>query len=887
MTDGVSDEIFARHVVQAKLATFEQIRAARHAQALAQQSGHTLQLPDILVADGIISKEQRDQALKTLIGQGSIAKLGKYKILKELGRGGMGKVFLAEDTLAGRQVALKVLSKKLAENRDFISRFRREAKATGKLNHQNIVAAFDAGEDQGRHYYAMEYCAGKPLSQLLKSVKFLPWQRAVSIVTQVAEGLKHAHENGVLHRDIKPDNIFLTTNDTAKILDLGLSKDVEDPGSSFHTQSGNAVGTPHYMSPEQAKGEKIDGRADIYGLGATFYHLLAGEPPFDGPTAATVMLKHLTDDVPNPQDVQADIPDGVVALLWKMMARNPAERYSDCDALLTDLHRVMSGQDPISVGSSDSMEQVERVEQVARVVAEKPARASGAGIGIAASRTKTPPAQHSVRRLVAERMNAQAKSSLIGILSVAALVLVGCALVASMFSQDKLTNTKVALTTTFSSTQTGVGASKDPGSVALPSLPSPSNPVLPPQPPPSVNHSTQGGDGTSDFATESVQLERRAQIEFDGLEKKLATLATVEQKVAAIDIFEKEFSETMAGSRARILKGKLTAPPAPPTPPNPMDSTPPVRIIATSKEQGESLSALLNHGRTCAEAHDYAGAIADLDKAVQLDSNQHAIFHNRAAMKFQLGDNFGALADVDQAIALGSKTWQSWGLRAMICFGLSRDDEYHKAVETAAQMSQSTVAQMEQRLQHDAQRARAIQMGKPLEGKALDSVNDLLARAHSRLELGRVAECAEDLKEVLKRDPSIGVKGAYQQLADIARQLKNYREMMSYLKQWADSKPESAQAMNYYAWELLTCADNSLRDPKVALQYSEKSAELTKHADPIILDTLALAYFSNGRAAVALSTEEKAITLLPANAAPQSRKEYEDRVRQFRDALPR
>ena len=345
-----TDEAFARYLNQLGGATPEQLEAARKAQAESAQKCISLSLADVLIQQGIITVAIRENIEKKVLAvQQGIQKLGKYKLIKKLGEGGMGTVYLAEDTEMSRQVALKVLPKKFAGDATFLSRFRREIRATGNLNHVNIVTAHDAGEDMGHHYYAMEHCEGESLYARLKREVVIPSNEAIEIVMQVGRGLKHAHDHGFVHRDIKPQNIFLNKEGIAKILDLGLSKDISQSDNGFNTQTGIALGTPHYISPEQARGEKnIDGRTDIYSLGATFYHLITGMTPFDGSTGAAIMLKHLNEQIPNPQDVREDVPDGVAHVIQKMMAKYPADRYRDCGELLADLELVIDGHQPTS-----------------------------------------------------------------------------------------------------------------------------------------------------------------------------------------------------------------------------------------------------------------------------------------------------------------------------------------------------------------------------------------------------------------------------------------------------------------------------------------------------------------------------------------------------------
>jgi len=372
VAENVSDEVFARYVNQIGNATLEQIETAKAAQAQSAGKGVLLSLGEALVQQGVLTAAMRENVEKKLQAQqtGGTQKLGNYRLIRKLGEGGMGAVYLAEDLSVGRMVAVKVLPKRSASDPDFLARFRREAKAAGALNHVNIVGAYTTGEDLGYHYLAMEYCEGDALDKVLKRDGKLPWDKALEIIVQVARGLKHAHDHGFIHRDIKPANIMLckplssagsqpATGDdagrmpaqqdgvVAKILDLGLSKNVDGGEESFVTHTNVALGTPHYISPEQAKGDKdIDGRTDIYSLGATFYHLVTGQTPFQGSTSAIIMAQHINRKLPNPQNLNAEVPDGVVHVIQKMMAKKPSDRYGDCQELLDDLAMVRDGKTP-------------------------------------------------------------------------------------------------------------------------------------------------------------------------------------------------------------------------------------------------------------------------------------------------------------------------------------------------------------------------------------------------------------------------------------------------------------------------------------------------------------------------------------------------------------
>lgn len=286
-----------------------------------------------------------------------IKQLGHYRLLEKIGEGGMGLVFLAEDTHVERKCVVKVIKTK---DKEIISRFKREAQAAGKLNHPNIVTAYMFGEENGIHYYAMEYCDGISLDIILDAnEKALPWKIAVEVIKQIASGLEYAHTNGVVHRDIKPANIIICKPSgtsvgnnplfpngfTAKVLDLGLSKIIGGTTSSYLTQTGKVMGTPHYMSPEQALAEKdLDERTDIYSLGATFYEMVTGQPPFDGETPFAVIAKHMREKPRNPKELNQRLPDNVAHVILKMLSKNKCERYTTCKSLLSVLETIDNGK---------------------------------------------------------------------------------------------------------------------------------------------------------------------------------------------------------------------------------------------------------------------------------------------------------------------------------------------------------------------------------------------------------------------------------------------------------------------------------------------------------------------------------------------------------------
>jgi serine/threonine protein kinase len=362
MQDQVPDEVLAQHLQSVGLVTPAQILEAQRAQADAARQGSLVPLGDVLELTGVLTSVMRQNIEASLRAQedaraqqaASPTMFGNYKLLKKLGSGGMGAVYLAEDTHAMRQVALKILPPEAGRDPVMMRRFRQEAIATGKLNHENIVSAYTFDEQDGLYYYAMEYCDGEGLDSVLERQGLLPEADALQIVLQVARGLQHAHSHGIIHRDIKPGNVFITRPGVAKILDLGLSKDMHNTNASFQTLGGWALGTPHYISPEQARAEKdLDGRADIYSLGATFYHLLTGRPPYEGESPAVTMSMHLTQQAPNPLDLNPTLNQALVQILRRMMARSREDRYAHCAELVADLEAIQAGGAPVSAPIAD------------------------------------------------------------------------------------------------------------------------------------------------------------------------------------------------------------------------------------------------------------------------------------------------------------------------------------------------------------------------------------------------------------------------------------------------------------------------------------------------------------------------------------------------------
>ena len=271
-------------------------------------------------------------------------RFGAYEVLEELGSGGMGKVYRAKNVTLERIVALKTLAPQFAADQDFVHRFLKEARVVARLNHPNIVQIYDFGCVEGIHYLAMEYVDGQSLRTHMKGGRFSE-KDAVIVIRQAVRALAVAHAAGIVHRDIKPDNLMFTSRAELKLVDLGIAKRVGEDQSL--TLTGEAVGTPQYISPEQIRGVKdIDARADIYSLGATFYHLVTGHAPYKGTSGALVMSMHLTHPLPDPRQYEPVLSEGICRVLRKMMAKEREERYPNVDALDRDLYRLQIGEMP-------------------------------------------------------------------------------------------------------------------------------------------------------------------------------------------------------------------------------------------------------------------------------------------------------------------------------------------------------------------------------------------------------------------------------------------------------------------------------------------------------------------------------------------------------------
>jgi serine/threonine protein kinase len=268
-----------------------------------------------------------------------------YQLVRKVAEGGMGVVYEAQQLNLSRKVAIKVLSEQLASRKEFVQRFQREARAAAALNHPHMVQVHDFGETEGFCYLVMEFVEGQNLSDYIDDHGKMTVPDALEIIEQSAHALKAAHQQGIVHRDVKPSNLMLTPDGRVKISDLGLSKNLAE--ASDLTLSGIGMGSPYFMAPEQASDAKgVDHRADIYALGLTLLFLLTGKRPFDGNTPYSIILSHANKPLPQGKDLGTDLPAEVDAVIQRMAAKDPDNRYPDYDALIEDLQRAKEGFAP-------------------------------------------------------------------------------------------------------------------------------------------------------------------------------------------------------------------------------------------------------------------------------------------------------------------------------------------------------------------------------------------------------------------------------------------------------------------------------------------------------------------------------------------------------------
>jgi len=306
-------------------------------------------LGELMVELGYVSPRQLKRLLNAqIVAHTNVTRIGPYHLIAKIGEGGMGSVYQARDMRTDELVAIKVLPRSKARDPEFLARFEQEGRAVFKLDHPNIVKAIGLGEADGYHYFSMEYIEGRDVYDMLDEAGRIPEMDALSIVIQITQALEHSHEQHVIHRDIKPGNILVDRYGMAKLTDFGLALDRDRIGRGRITAGHDALGTPFYLSPEQARGDPdVDISSDIYSLGATLYEMVTGRPPFEG-SPAEVLSKHLVEQIPSPRDIDRTLTLGICHVIQKMMAKDRMDRYQTPKELMKDIMLVYQGRDPVS-----------------------------------------------------------------------------------------------------------------------------------------------------------------------------------------------------------------------------------------------------------------------------------------------------------------------------------------------------------------------------------------------------------------------------------------------------------------------------------------------------------------------------------------------------------
>jgi eukaryotic-like serine/threonine-protein kinase len=275
---------------------------------------------------------------------------GRYRIVGHLGSGGMADVYRAEDTHLGRPVALKLLYRRFAQDKEFVERFRREASSAAALQHPNVVSVYDRGEYDGTYYIAMEFCEGSSLKDVINREAPLDCRRAIELTKKILLAARFAHRRGVIHRDLKPHNVIIhpdESGDDVKVADFGIAR----AGASEITEVGAIMGTAQYLSPEQAQGHSVDEASDLYSVGVVLFEMLTGRAPFDGDSAVAIALKHVSEPPPSPRELRPEIPPELETVVLKALAKTPEQRYRDADSFIRDLEVAEAALDGGQVDS--------------------------------------------------------------------------------------------------------------------------------------------------------------------------------------------------------------------------------------------------------------------------------------------------------------------------------------------------------------------------------------------------------------------------------------------------------------------------------------------------------------------------------------------------------
>jgi beta-lactam-binding protein with PASTA domain/tRNA A-37 threonylcarbamoyl transferase component Bud32 len=284
---------------------------------------------------------------------------GRYRVLKRLGSGGMADVYCAQDQQLGRRVALKLLYRHLAEDEQFVERFKREASSAASLQHPNIVGIFDRGQWDGTYYIAMEYVEGRTLKDIVRERGPAPPEAAVDVVLQILRAARFAHQRGIVHRDLKPQNVLIDDEGRIKVADFGIAR----AGASDMTETGSVMGTAQYLSPEQAQGRPVDARSDLYSIGIVLYEMLTGRVPFDAESPVTVALKQVSEAPMPPREIDPAIPPALEGVVLRALEKDPAHRFGNADEFIEALHRARLTPDEVVVAAPPPLDEIVEEEE--------------------------------------------------------------------------------------------------------------------------------------------------------------------------------------------------------------------------------------------------------------------------------------------------------------------------------------------------------------------------------------------------------------------------------------------------------------------------------------------------------------------------------------------
>jgi len=361
------DTILGRMVVDQSLCTETEVR-----HCVEEKKAHSpedpITLEQLLLDKQFVTNTQIER-LRDLIRESKdvSSQIPGYKILGKLGSGAMAVVYKAKQISLDRTVAIKVLPKKFVEKSDYVERFYKEGRLAAKMNHNNIVQAIDVGEVGGLYYFVMEFVEGKTLHDDLSKGKIFNEEEAIDLILQLVSALGHAHAMGLVHRDVKPKNIMINKDDIIKLADMGLARETSDVKAAKHEQ-GKAFGTPYYIAPEQIRGlVDIDGRADIYALGATLFHMVTGRVPFEASSPSEVMKKHLKEPLIPPDHINTALTAGISEVIEVMMAKNRDERYKNMEDVMGDLKAVRNGKPPLLARQKFNVASLEELEEGAAI----------------------------------------------------------------------------------------------------------------------------------------------------------------------------------------------------------------------------------------------------------------------------------------------------------------------------------------------------------------------------------------------------------------------------------------------------------------------------------------------------------------------------------------